>query len=56
MHVLINLRFCTVHIVRNVHGKFGGKAQDVDNLIWKAQAAEIPFDYEEVMKDLEVTK
>ena len=53
--ILINLRFCTIHIVRNCRHQFKVPTNDndLDNIIFKLQASKTVSDYESTLNDIE---
>ena len=45
----LNLKFCTVHIARNVKQKFGARGRHFENAIWAIQATATPYEYDKAV-------
>ena len=47
--VSVQIRFCTLHILRNVKRNFGCSGREFENAMWKLQSSETEVDYNEAL-------
>lgn len=45
----LNLKFCTLHIIRNISHQFGRLSQSQKNQVWRLQAAETREEYDSIL-------
>ena len=53
--VSIQLRFCTIHILRNLERNFGFSGSEFENAIWKLQPAYTEVDYKAALTTIRTT-